>query len=342
MGYHPAPWLFTQKRYRTVKNYPISLIAAIKMYRTRQNTFARCGEAVAPLICKNLDLLSIYAYKRGMASLDHYLDELLSHGRAYFSREEALIALGLNAEAFIAAANRSTKKQRLASPRRGFYLILRPEDRVAGAPDPVRWIDPMMTYLGLDYRISLLRAAAFHGASHQAAMVFQVVVSRQLRAFDIGRHRLQFIYQAPAAFANTNLADWLAQIKSEAGFAKVAGEELTLLDCARYFHKAAGINGVAQIAKDIGAKADPRKLAKAAMAYENAAVRRLGYLLDRAGHARQAKALEPFARKAKSMKPLDPSVKPLVESFAPLLEEKGHEKDAKWMLVINEPVEVDF
>lgn len=277
-----------------------------------------------------------------MATLDHYLDELLSRGRAWFSREEALDTLGLSAEAFIAAASRLVKKQRLASPRRGFYLILRPEDRVAGAPDPVRWIDPLMKYLNLDYRISLLRAAALHGASHQAAMVFQVVVPRQLRGFDIGRHRLRFIYQAPAAFARTNLPDWLGQMKSEAGFARVAGVELTLLDCARYFHKAAGINGVAQIAKDIGAKADPRKLAKAAKAYENAAVRRLGYLLDRAGHARQAEALEPFARKAKSMKPLDPSVKPLTESVAPLSEQNEHEKNAKWMLVINEPVEIDF
>ncbi len=170
-----------------------------------------------------------------MASLDYYLDEQLSRGRAYFSREEALEALGLSAEAFIAAAARLAKKHRLVSPRRGFYLILRPEDRVAGAPDPVRWIDPLMKYLSLDYRISLLRAAAFHGASHQAAMVFQVIVPKQLRAFDIGRHRLQFIYQTPAAFAKTNVPDWLSQMKSEAGFARVAGVELTLLDCARYF-----------------------------------------------------------------------------------------------------------
>ncbi len=112
---------------------------------------------------------------------------------------------------------------------------------------------------------------------------------------------------------------------------------MTLPDCARYFHKAAGINGVARIAKDLGASADPRKLAKAAMAYENSAVRRLGYLLDCAGHARQAKVLKLFARKAKSMKPLDPSAKPLTESLAEL-----HETDAKWMLVINEPVEIDF
>jgi predicted transcriptional regulator of viral defense system len=272
-----------------------------------------------------------------MPSLDHYLDELLSSGRAYFSREEAVEALGLSSAAFIAAARRLVKKHRLACPRRGFYLILRPEDRVSGAPDPVRWIDPLMNYLSLDYRISLLRAAAFHGATHQAAMVFQVIVPKQLRAFDIGRHRLQFIYQAPAAFAKTNLSSWLSQMKSEAGFATVAGVELTLLDCTRYFHKAAGINGVAQIAQDLGAGADPRKLAEAALSYENSAVRRLGYLLDHAGHVRQAKVLEPFARKSKSMKSLDPSIKPLTELLA-----KSHEKDAKWMLVINEPVEIDY
>lgn len=271
-----------------------------------------------------------------MASLDLYLDKQLARGRTYFSREEALGALDLASEAFAAAVTRLIKKRRLANPRHEFYLILRPEDQISGAPDPVRWIDPLMKHQGIDYRISLLRAAAFHGSSHQAAMVFQVIVPKQLRAFEIGRHRLQFIYQSPVAFAKTNRPEWLAQMKSDTGFAQVAGVELTLLDSARYFHKAAGINGVAQIAKDIGARADPRKLARAAVAYENSTLRRLGYLLDRAGHARQSQALEPFVKKAKTALPLDPSAKPLTESFASL-----HEKDSKWMLVINEPVEVD-
>ena len=110
-----------------------------------------------------------------MSSLIHAIDDMLSRGRNNFSRDEALGELGLSLEAFLAAANRLIKKQRLASPYRGFYLILRPEDRVAGAPDPECWIDPLMKYIELDYRISLLRAAAFHGASHQATMVFQVV-----------------------------------------------------------------------------------------------------------------------------------------------------------------------
>src|SRR5690349_15184545 len=204
-----------------------------------------------------------------MLSLEQYLDDRLAHGRSYFSRDEALKALSLAPRNFAAAATRLIKKDRLANPRHGFFLILRPEDKVIGAPDPVRWIDPLMKHQGIDYRISLLRAAAFHGSSHQATMVFQLVVPKQLRGFEIGRHRLQFIYQAPHAFAEANRPEWLAQMKSEAGFAKVAGVELTLLDCARYLHRAAGINGVAQIAKDLGGKADPRKLAKLAHSYEN-------------------------------------------------------------------------
>jgi predicted transcriptional regulator of viral defense system len=271
-----------------------------------------------------------------MASLDQYLDDQLARGRGYFSREEALTAVGLAPANLAAAVTRLIKKRRLANPRHGFYLILRPEDWAAGAPDPIRWIDPLMKYQGIDYRISLLRAAAYHGSSHQAAMVFQVIVPKQFRAFEIGRHRLQFIYQAPAAFAKANVPKWVTQIKSEAGFAKVANVELTLLDCARYFHKSAGISGVAQIAKDLGAGANPRKLAEAAAFYENSSVRRLGYLLDLSGHKRQAKALEVFVDKAKSAKPLDPSVKSLSESLT-----ASQEKNSKWKLVINSPVEID-
>ena len=270
-----------------------------------------------------------------MASLDSYLDDLLRHGRACFSRNDVSAALGLKPQALAAALTRAISKHRLANPRHGFYLILRPEDQIAGAPDPVKWIDPLMKHQGIDYRISLLRAAAFHGSSHQASMVFQVVVPRQLRDFELGRHRLQFIYQMPKAFAQVNKPELVGQMKSDAGFAKVAGVELTLLDCVRYFHKAAGINGVAQIAKEIGAKANPRTLAKAAAAYENSAVRRLGYLLEWAGHGRQARALEPFVRQAKTTLSLDPAVKPIVAALAPV-----HERNAKWKLMINETVEV--
>jgi predicted transcriptional regulator of viral defense system len=269
-----------------------------------------------------------------MAFLDFFLDDQLARGRAYFTRDEALAELRLKPAALAAAITRLGKKRRLANPKHGFYLILRPEDRIAGAPDPVRWIDPLMKHQELDYRISLLRAAAFHGSSHQAAMVFQVVVPRQLRDFEIGRHRFQFLYQSSELFGLVNRAEYVDQMKTDTGFAQVAGVELTLLDCARYFHKAGGMQSVARIVEDIGAKARTRKLASAAGAYESSCVRRLGYLLELSGHARQAESLQPLVAKAKTSVPLDPSVKPLTKSLA-----RAGEVNSRWRLVINETVE---
>lgn len=271
-----------------------------------------------------------------MSTIEEYLDDQLKQGRAYFTREKALSALASTPVALSAALTRQIRKGRLASPRQGFYLVLRPEDQTAGAPDPARWIDPLMKHLKADYRISLLRAAAFHGASHQAAMVFQVIVPKQMRDFEIGRHRLEFVYQTPTDFERVNQSEWLGSLKSDAGFAKVAGVELTLLDCARYYRKAGGINGLAQIAKDVGGRAKPVALAKAAVHYENSSVRRLGYLLERMGHERQAAALQSFVKQAKSAVPLDPSVKPMIETLY-----ARREKASKWMLVINETVEID-
>ena len=191
-----------------------------------------------------------------------------------------------------------------------------------------------MSRIGVDYRVSLLKAAAIHGSSHQASMVFQVIVPKQLREIEIGLQRIQFLSQKPEYFKALNVPGRLTQFKSSSGFVNAAGIELTILDSIRYFHRAAGINGAAQIAHDLGAKASPRKLARAAVYYENAAVRRLGYLFDLFGHKKQAKALLPFAGKAKSMKPLDPSAKSSIRAASPRV-------NRKWMVRLNQAVEID-
>ncbi|MBB3398875.1 MULTISPECIES: type IV toxin-antitoxin system AbiEi family antitoxin [unclassified Rhizobium] len=272
-----------------------------------------------------------------MSSLEDYIESKLMSGYSTFTREDALAELSLKPEAFTAALTRQISRKRLANPRHGFYIILRPEDRTAGAPDPARWIDPLMKYLGTDYRISLLRAAAMHGSSHQASMVFQLVVPQQFRSIIIGRHRIQFIYLAPSIFSATNQKDWLTPLKTDTGYAQAAGVELTLLDCIRYFKRATGINGVAQIAKDIGARANPRKLTSVAQHFENTSVRRLGYLLDLSNHKKQADALQSFAQQSDKYTRLDPSVRSLIEGLS-----FSEARDDRWRLDINENVEIDF
>ena len=61
--------------------------------------------------------------------LEQFLDDRLVHGRSHFSCEEVQFALDQKSDALAAAITWLIKKQRLANPRHGFYLILRPEDR---------------------------------------------------------------------------------------------------------------------------------------------------------------------------------------------------------------------
>lgn len=262
-----------------------------------------------------------------MPALDAFLDQHLARGRIYFTREEALGVLAPNP--LTAALGRLIRKGRLANPRQGFYLILTPADREQGAPDPARWIHPLMQHQKIDYRISLLSAARFHGAA-QEPTAFQLIVPRPLRELAAGRHKLEFIHQAENAFIRTNRGEWLAELRSGASFAKAAGVELTLLDCARWFHKAGGISAVAQITRELGAKALGRRLAALARAYESSAVRRLGYLLELAQHEPQAKALDQFAQDAKTVKLLDPT-----STEAP------GEMSGRWKIAVNTPVKGD-
>ncbi len=272
-----------------------------------------------------------------MTGFQKFIDSLLARGQTSFSNSAVRSKLRSTPPGAIqSAVTRLKRKGVLVSPHRGFYLIVRPEDRALGGPDPARWIDPLMRHLQLDYRISLLRAAAFHGSSHQATMVFQVIAPRQLPKIEIGRQRVEFVYQSPARFAETNRPEWLDLLKSESGFAKIAGVELTLLDLCRYFHRAGGINGAAQAVHDLGRKADPRVLAKAAEVCENSTARRLGYLLEVLGHQRQADSLRRYAEQAKSFKDLDPAARPIIAGL-----NATEEKNLDWKLAINVPVEID-
>lgn len=290
----------------------------------------------APSLRRKLRIPVLFEYDRGMIGLPKFIESQLAQGRAFFTAATAGAATGLSSAALKSALARLSRKGLVVSPRRGFYLILRPEDRALGAADPARWIDPLMRFLQLDYRVSLLRAAAFHGASHQAAMIFQVVAPRQLRPIAIGRQRIEFLYQSPAAFSAVNTPARLSRLKTAAGYCKVAGVELTLLDSCRYFHRAGGINGVAQAAFELGGRARPRVLAAAAAAYENAVVRRLGYLLEHFGHVRQADALRPLAHQAKSFKQLDPSLRHVAPELTVV-----QDRNTAWKMIVNLPIEVD-
>ena len=272
-----------------------------------------------------------------MPGLADCLLQLQTEGRQCVSAGELRHRLGGSQPALAAGITRQLRRGTIARLHPGFYVLLRPEDGIYGLPDPLHWIDPLMQFLGHSYRVSLWRAAALHGSSHQAAMAVQVITPRLLRPIQKGRVQVRFLHQQPELFAAVNRPPWIDVIPTPRGYATLAGIELTLADCLRYVRQLAGIDHAAQIVKDLADQARPDRLAELAPLLENTTIRRLGYLLQTQGHPHLAEALQPFAAVSKNWVPLSPpEADPLLPDDMPM-----STRDTTWKLIVNHSLELD-
>ncbi|MFQ5830024.1 MAG: type IV toxin-antitoxin system AbiEi family antitoxin [Candidatus Methylomirabilia bacterium] len=255
-----------------------------------------------------------------------YVDALQASGRYVFRRGEALAALRVSEEALKSAVRRLAAKGRLARPRRGFLVIVPLEYRSAGAPPASWFIDDLMTFLRQPYYVGLLTAAALHGAGHQQPQEFQVVARKPLRRASAGRVRIRF-------FTKRHIERTpIVEVKTETGVMRVSTPEATSLDLVRYVESVGHLGNVATVLADLAEKLDGKHLVEAAQAdAELSCVQRLGYLLDRvnAGHV-----TNPLAKWLGSQLPLPVPLRP----DSPL---QDATKDTRWLVLVNETVEVD-
>ena len=267
-------------------------------------------------------------------SFSSYLDRLLSRGQLVLTPEQTQKELGITRRAFIDAAARQQKKGNLIMPRRGFYAIVPPQYLALGAPPPSLYIDSLMRHEGRPYYVGLLKAAELHGASHQAVMQFQIVTDKRLPKIRAGRSVLAFYYRKDM----DEVAEGLEEHKTEAGFIKISGVELTMLDLVRYPHAAAGLDHIATVLRDLGPRFDPDKLANLSAAFERTIVQRLGYLLDQLGFSAQTGALHERLGRRRVLPwiELEPAhAKPDAVKHEPI------ERDARWHVIVNRIPEVD-
>ena len=108
-----------------------------------------------------------------MPQMDYeaFITNILSQGRISFTREE-ILSMGVSSESVKRAISRYTQKGRLYSVRQGFYVIITPEFLHQKRVPELMFIDDLMKYLNSPYYVSLLSAAALHGAGHQQPMTF--------------------------------------------------------------------------------------------------------------------------------------------------------------------------
>lgn len=257
--------------------------------------------------------------------LDDLVDTLQSRGRYTFTRAEALTTLDTTAENLKKAVQRLTRKRRLASPRRGFYVIVPVEYRVAGAPPASWYIDDFMKCVGAPYHVGVLTAAAIHGAAHQQPQEFQVVTTRKQRPVTVGRERIRFLKKRRLTRTG------VMPIKTPTGTMLVSTPEATALDLLRYPDAAGFLSNIATVLRDLAPKCDPVKLVEAAASVELPHVQRLGHLLDRVGARRLADPLsDSLAERRPDWTRLDPA-------------QRSHKatRDKRWRLLVNTRVEPD-
>jgi predicted transcriptional regulator of viral defense system len=212
-----------------------------------------------------------------LRKLDNYVLNLQGDGRVSFTIGEALEELGISRPSFLKAAARLQKEKLLYSPRHGFYVAVPPQYRSWGSPPPAWYIDQLMQAKGRRYYVGLLKAAEYHGASHQAVMEFQVVTDKQIPKIRAGRSLIAFYYRKDFAPIEQAIADQ----KTDTGRMKISSPELTAFDLVRYAHAAGGIDAIATVLNELQRKMDAVALRALAAKSERSIVQRLGYLLER-------------------------------------------------------------
>ena len=267
-------------------------------------------------------------------TLRDYLLELQSGGRISFTSEEATTALGIKHSAFQASAARLQRKRLLFNPRHGFYVIVPPQYLTWEAPPPSWYIDDLMRHEGRAYYVGLLKAAEIHGATHHAVMEFQVVTDKQLSKIRAGRSFIVFYFRKNMAA----VLEGIESHKTDTGSMKISSVELTALDLLRYPHAVGGIDSIATVLKDLGARLNANKLATLAVHFERTTIQRLGYLLERLGYTALTEALRNvlFSKSPVPWVQLEP-----MDRKQPNLGEPPLEKNERWRVTVHRYPEID-
>lgn len=231
------------------------------------------------------------------------IDDFASVGRYHFTTTEMREALGVSSAATRLALGRLAKKGLVASPGRGFYVIVPPEYRRVGCLPPDQFVPQLMELRKRPYYVALLSAAEYHGAAHHRPQVFQVAVAGNHRPISCGMVRVSFISRARIAEVPVK------SLNTPYGTILLSSPEATAIDLVGYARRAAGWDNVATVLCELAEEIDPDLLYEAARTAPVTWAQRLGYLLELVGGADKALPLKDYVRRnARDATPLIPYV----------------------------------
>jgi len=256
-----------------------------------------------------------------------FVDQIQSQGRYSFGLKEIIDKTGQIERTVRRTLERQQQRGRIVLVSRGFYVIIPLEYKESGILPPEWFIHDLMAHLNLLYYVGLLSAAALHGAAHQRPQEFQVLTEKQLRPILVKGLSIRFFVKK-----NLDVSFGTIQIKTETGFLKASGPELTAIDLIKYPIASGGLGNIATILLELAEKISADQLILIARKEKSFVyVQRLGYLLDNLGFESKTVSLAQWLIKQNAYPVLlDPAQSKEKSSF-----------NKKWRIFENQIIEVE-
>lgn len=261
-----------------------------------------------------------------------WIELLQSEGALSFSLELAKNELPAYSDiALKRALSRLSEKGKIISVYKGYYLILPPQYTLQGILPPSLFLDAFFQFLERPYYLSLLNAAAYHGASHQQPQeYFVMTIFPTMRATQKKGLKINYISidKIPEKL--------LEKRKAEAGYLNVSSPVLTATDLVQFERRIGGLNRAATVLFELMEVLKPSDFNDDIIAHAAiTTLQRLGYLLEFAcSNTELSDALYITLEKNKSRLfriPLKASA-----------QTKGFSSDNRWKVIVNTEIDIDL
>lgn len=265
-------------------------------------------------------------------SFPKWIELLQSKGLWSFSLDRAKAELpGFSEVAIKSAISRLTTKGNIISVYKGYYLILPPQYARKGVLPPVLFVDDFFKYLNRPYYVSLLSAAAYHGASHQQPQEY-FITTRLPVMRPTKKNALKINYISIETIPDK----LLEKRKTEAGYINISNPVLTATDLVQFEKRIGGINRAATVLMELSEILKPSDFEGNILHYAPiTSLQRLGYILefaclsqllaDALFHNMQQQQLKLFRIPLKASALM-----------------KGFSSDNRWKVIVNTTIETDL
>jgi len=208
--------------------------------------------------------------------ISKYIDNLQSEGKYSFTLREIKSKFKKNINTIRMSLLRLSKKGKIVSVKKGFYVIVPPDYSKSGILSPLLFVNDMMNNVNKKYYVGLLSAAVFHGATHyQPQELYVVTVKPALRHISVKGIKINFVIKSVLPLGN------IQEQKTDTGFINISEPEMTAVDLIQFEKKIGGLSRATNIINEILEKLDSKKFKKLLKCNIPIAVlQRFGYILE--------------------------------------------------------------